>query len=274
MANELSVTKQVKNILSQDMVKQRFNEILGSKANQFMASIVNAVCANKQLQECVPNTIISAAYVAASYDLPIDSNLGFSAIVPYKDYKSGVTNAQFQMMYKGFIQLAIRSGTYENMNVAEVYEDELESYNPITGELKLVDDFSKCEYRKQGKKEKIVGYYAWFKLLAGFKKELYMTVDECRHHAEQYSASYKADIKKNWTSSKWTTDFNSMAKKTVLKLLLSRWGILSVEMQRALQDDQKVYTEENTEGEYADNKEVKEEVVNPFEQEVQSNDTN
>lgn len=264
MSNEVSVIGQVKNFLSQDSVKQRFNEVLGSKAPQFMASITNAIQANKQLQECVPSTIMSAAFVAASYDLPIDSNLGFSALVPYKDYKNKVTNAQFQMMYKGFVQLAIRSGAYENMNVSEVYEDELETYNPITGELKLVTDFSKCTQRKEGKKDKVVGFYAWFKLLTGFRKELYMTVDECRNHAIQYSASYKQDLNKGWSSSKWTTDFDSMARKTVLKLLLSRWGVLSVDMQRAIQDDQKVYSDESQEGEYADNKEVKEDAPNPF----------
>ncbi len=259
---ELSVVGQVKGYLAQDTVKNRFNEVLGQKANQYMASIVNTVSASKQLQECVPQTILSAAFVAASYDLPIDSNLGFAAIVPYKDYKSNVTNAQFQMMYKGFVQLAIRSGQYENMNVSEVYEDELLEFNPITGELKLAHDFSKCSQRKNGEREKIVGYYAWFKLLSGFRKELYMTKDECINHATQYSASYKQDLKKGWSSSKWTTDFDAMAKKTVLKLLLSRWGVLSIDMQRAIQDDQKVYDSE--EGSYSDNKEVKDDPTDPF----------
>lgn len=271
MGAELSVIGQVKNFLSQESVKNRFNEVLGNKASQYMASIVNVVNGSSQLQKCEAKTILSAAFVAASYDLPIDSNLGFSAIVPYKDTKNNVYNAQFQMMYKGFVQLAIRSGAYESMNVSEVYEDEITSYNPITGELELTKDFSKCTYRKEGQRDKVVGYYAWFKLLTGFRKELYMTVDECRNHALQYSASYKIDQKKGWTTSKWTTDFDAMAKKTVLKLLLSRWGVLSIEMQKAIQDDQKVYSEDGKE-EYTDNKEPeKEPVPDPF---AESGDTN
>jgi recombination protein RecT len=259
---ELSVVGQVKGYLAQESVKNRFNEVLGNKANQYMASIVNTVAASKQLQECVPQTILSAAFVAASYDLPIDSNLGFAAIVPYKDYKTGITNAQFQMMYKGFVQLAIRSGQYENMNVSEVYEDELLEYNPITGELKLTNNFSECTQRKDGKRDKIVGYYAWFKLLTGFRKELFMTKDECVNHATQYSASYKLDLKKGWSASKWSTDFDAMAKKTVLKLLLSKWGVLSIDMQRAIQDDQKIY--ETEEGEYSDNKTILEDAPDVF----------
>ena len=273
MGAELSVIGQVKNFLSQESVKNRFNEVLGNKASQYMASIVNVVNGSSQLQKCEAKTILSAAFVAASYDLPIDSNLGFAAIVPYQDRKNNVYNAQFQMMYKGFVQLAIRSGAYENMNVAEVYEDELISYNPITGELELTKDFSKCTHRKEGQKDKIVGYYAWFKLLTGFRKELYMTVDECKNHALQYSASYKTDQKKGWTTSKWTTDFDAMAKKTVLKLLLSRWGVLSIEMQKAIQDDQKVYTDDSN-GEYADNKEPeKEPAPDPFAESGDDNDT-
>jgi len=264
VGNELSVLGQVKSFLSMDNVKKRFSDVLGEKAPQFMTSITNAIGNSNQLQKCDANSIMSSALVAATYDLPIDSNLGFAALVPYWDSKSKSYKAQFQMMYKGFVQLAIRSGVYENMNVSEVYEDELISYNPITGELQFISDFSECTQRRDGKKDKVIGYYAWFRLLTGFKKELFMTTEECRNHATQYSASYKKDLEKNWTSSKWSTDFEAMAKKTVLKLLLSRWGVLSVEMQRAIQDDQKVYDEDGNES-YADNPaENKPETVDPF----------
>ena len=252
MSNEASVVKQVKVSLANDATKKKFEEILGKKASQYMASIVNAVSNNEMLKQCEPNSIVGAAFVAATYDLPIDSNLGFAAMVPYRDGKTKVYNAQFQMMYKGFVQLAIRSGAYENMNVAEVYEDELVSYNPISGELELVKDFSECTQRSNGDKNKIVGYCAWFRLLSGFKKELYMTRKECENHALQYSASYKNDTQRGWNSSKWSTDFDAMAKKTVLKLLLSRWGVLNIEMQNAITDDQKVYTQID-EAEYVDN---------------------
>ena len=264
MGNELSVLGQVKSFLSMDNVKKRFSDVLGEKAPQFMTSITNAIGNSNQLQKCDANSIMSSALVAATYDLPIDSNLGFAALVPYWDSKSKSYKAQFQMMYKGFVQLAIRSGVYENMNVSEVYEDELISYNPITGELQFISDFSECTQRRDGKKDKVIGYYAWFRLLTGFKKELFMTTEECRNHATQYSASYKKDLEKNWTSSKWSTDFEAMAKKTVLKLLLSRWGVLSVEMQRAIQDDQKVYDDGGNES-YADNPaENKPETLDPF----------
>jgi len=267
----------VQQYFTQDNVKSKFEAVLKDKAPQFMTSVVNAVRANDALQKCESQSIISSALVAATYDLPIDSNLGFSALVPYYDSNSKTFKAQFQMMYKGFVQLAIRSGAYENMNVSEVYEDELVSFNPITGELQLVKDFSKCTQRKEGQKDKIVGYYAWFKLLTGFKKELFMTTEECRNHAMQYSASYKRDLEKNKTSSKWSTDFEAMAKKTVLKLLLSRWGVLSVDMQRAIIDDQKVF-DDNGEGNYLDNPdEQKPEIIDPFalkESEVTEDDSN
>lgn len=278
MGNEISVLGQVKGYLREDTVRAKFNEVLGEKAPQFMTSITNAIGSNASLAKCEANSILSSALVAATYDLPIDSNLGFSALVPYKDNKADIYKAQFQMMYKGFVQLAIRSGAYENMNVSEVYEDELISYNPITGELELTKDFSKCSQRKDGNVSKIVGYYAWFKLLAGFRKELYMTVEEVTNHAKKYSSSYKQDLKKGWTSSKWSTDFDAMSKKTVLKLLLSKWGVLSIEMQRAIQDDQKVFSDDGN-GTYDDNQNNEDhpEAKDPFEPaegEVIENDNN
>lgn len=243
MANNLQV---VKKLLNTNEMQGRFREILGQKAPQFMASITNAVSGNSYLQQCDANSVMAAALVAATLDLPIDNNLGFSAIVPYKD------KAQFQMMYKGFIQLAIRSGYYEKMNYSEVYEDELESYNPITGEVTFVTDFSKCKQRAAGQSDKIIGYYAWFRLKTGFSQELYMSRAEVDNHARKYSQSYRYDISKGKQASRWSIDFDAMAKKTVIKQLLSKWGILSVDMQRAIQEDQKVYEPDGV-GTYADN---------------------
>ena len=256
----VSVTTQVKQLISSDAVKKKFAEVLGQKAPQFLASITNTVAGSTQLKKCSANSIMSAAFVAATYDLPIDSNLGFSAIVPYNEsiYNpqtrqwDKVPKAQFQMMYKGFIQLAIRSGYYEKMNYAVVYEDELKKYNPITGEIEFVTDFSKCTQRDAGDESKVVGYYAWFRLKTGFSQELFMSKAAVDNHAKKYSQAYRYDINKNKKSSKWTTDFEAMALKTVIKLLLSKWGILSVDMQRAIQDDQKVYDEDGNGG-YGDN---------------------
>lgn len=265
------VVVQVKNILAEESVKNRFQDVLGKKAPQFMATIVNVVSASPQLKQCQANSIMAAAFVAATYDLPIDSNLGFAAIVPYNNSKYNPQTkqwekqmeAQFQMMYKGFIQLAIRSGNYEKMNYAVVYEDELVSYNPITGEVEFVKDFSKCTQRMNGEEDKVAGYYAWFRLLTGFSKELYMSKAEVENHARTYSSSYRYDLEKGKKSSNWTTNFKAMALKTVIKLLLSKWGILSVEMQRAIQDDQKTF-DENGEEMYGDNQPDIIEAEDPF----------
>lgn len=269
---EVSTIAQIKKTLSEENVKQKFVDVLGQKAPQFMASITNIVIGSTQLKKCNPNSILSAAFVAATYDLPIDGNLGFSAIVPYnnskynpetKKYEEHV-EAQFQIMYKGFIQLAIRSGYYYDMNYAKVYEDELLSYNPIKGKVKFVDDFSQCTQREEGDNEKIVGYYAWFKLSNGFSHELYMTKEEVENHARTYSQSYRSDLAKGKQKSRWSVDFDAMALKTVIKLLLSKWGILSIDMQRAIQDDQKVFDSDGTES-YGDNKPDINKAQDPFE---------
>ena len=273
MANELAVVDQVKSAISSDKVKKKFAEVLGKKAPQFLAAITNTVIGSYQLQKCDATSIMSAAFVAATYDLPIDSNLGFAAIVPYNNSKWNPQTrqydkhmeAQFQIMYKGFIQLAIRSGYYKRMNYAVVYEDELKSYNPITGEIEFVEDFSQCTLRAQGVEETVAGYYARFELTTGYVQELFMSRQTVDNHARKYSQAYRYDIKEGKKSSKWSTDFQSMALKTVIKLLLSKWGILSVDMQRAIQDDQKVYDESGN-GDYSDNQSDLIEAKNVFDE--------
>ncbi len=257
--NPVGPVQQVKLILNEENVKKRFQDMLGKKAPQFMASIVNVVSASSQLKSCDPNSIMAAAFVAASFDLPIDGNLGFAALVPYsRSYMDSEGNwrkkktAQFQIMYKGFIQLAIRSGQYSKMNCSEVYEDEFLSYNPITGECEFVKDFSQCRQRENGETDKIVGYYGWFRLVTGFTKELYMSRNMVLNHAKRYSQSFRYDLNDNKQDSKWSTDFDVMAKKTVIKLLLSKWGMLSIEMQMAIMEDQKAFDEDGN-GEYLDN---------------------
>ncbi len=277
MANEIvekektqGIVGQIKSILSEDNVKKRFNEVLGESASQYMASIVNTVSASADLKKCSAESILSAAFVAASFDLPIDPNLGFAAIIPYsrnvKDIHGNwkkVKVAQFQIMYKGFIQLAIRSGFYEKMNCTEVYEDELVSYNPITGECEFVTDFTKCTQRDEGDSKNIVGYYATFQLRNGFRKELYMKKSIVDKHAKRYSDSYRYDLSKNKQNSNWSIDFDAMAIKTAIKRLLTKWGILSVKMQQAIIEDQKTY-DENGEGEYGDNQPEIIEATDPF----------
>ncbi|MGB9813499.1 MAG: recombinase RecT [Thermovenabulum sp.] len=231
--------KQVKSLLSNINVKKRFEEILGQKAPGFMASIINAINANPELRKCEPNSVVSSAIVAATLDLPIDQNLGFAYIIPYK--VQGIYKAQFQIGYRGFIQLAIRSGVYKTINAAEVYEGEIKSVNRFTGEIEF-------ELNAQ-KTNKIVGYVAYFKLLNGFEKYYYMTIDEIKKHAQKYSKTY------NSKNGSWQNEFHAMALKTVIKMLLKKYGVLSVDMQTAIMADQAVINQKNGkfEYEYVDN---------------------
>lgn len=274
-APQKSNISELKSVLGSDSVKKRFEEVLGKKAAQFTASIVNVVNGNSMLKRCSVQSVVGAAFVAATYDLPIDNNLGFAAIVPYNNRRlnqetgrwESVPEAQFQMMYKGFIQLAIRSGCYKKMNYSVVYEDELLSYNPITGDVEFVQDFSKCKQRNEGNMNNIAGYYAWFELNTGFRHELFMSTAEVTNHAIRYSQSFRKDREENKTASRWSIDFTSMALKTVIKLLLSKWGILSIEMQRAIVDDQQVFDDDGN-GSYSDNR--PDDAVDPFEQAEQN----
>lgn len=211
-------------------IKKRFEDILGKRAAPFMSSVISLVSANKDLMACDPRTIMAAAAMAATLDLPVNKQMGFAWIIPYNG------KAEFQIGYKGFIQLAIRTGQYKTMNTSEVYEDEIREWNPITGEI----EFTKRDtwkMRDEGKTERIVGYVSFFKLLNGFTKYIYMTKTQMERHAARYSPGYHNP------GSKWKKDFNDMAKKTVLKLNLSRYGVMSIEMQRAITADQSVVVE-------------------------------
>jgi len=235
-----NLTKQtsLKNLLSQDNVKAKFQEILKERASGFTANLAVMVNNSQALTKCDPLTIVSAAVVAASLDLPLDPNLGFAAVVPY-----GVS-AQFQIMYKGLIQLAMRSGQYKTINVTEIYEGELISENRLTGEYEF--DFTTKE------SDKIIGYAAYFSLLNGFEKTIYWPIELIDKHGKRFSQTYKKGF------GLWKDDFDSMAKKTVLKNLISKWGILSIEMQNAVKFDQSVVKDmESDEFEYVDNESEK-----------------
>ena len=237
-----NVKKTVSAILSQDAVKSRFNDILGKTANAFMSSIISATKSNPTLAECEPNSVISSAVIAATLNLPIQSNLGFAHIVPYnqKDSNGNVVKvAQFQMGYKGFIQLALRTSQYKNINASEVYDGELVNHDRITGEVELDT--------KKKKSDRVIGYVAYFKLINGFEKMLYMTKEQLQGHGSKYSKSYSNKY------GRWQQDFDSMALKTVIKLLLSKYGILSVDMQTAIITDQAIIKDADTmEVEYVD----------------------
>lgn len=232
----------IKAALSDVNVKKRFEELLGKKAAGFMSSLISLTNGNAQLQKADPHTIIAAGAIAAALDLPVDPNLGFAYIVPYNVKKDNayVVQAQFQLGYKGYIQLAMRTGQYKTINACEVYDGEITSINRFTGEIEF------------GKKESdnIVGYIAYFKLLNGFEKYLYMSKNEIEEHAKKFSQTYKKGV------GKWSDDFHAMAIKTVIKRLLSKYGILSIEMQTSLQADQAIVHEDadgNTSFDYVDN---------------------
>lgn len=230
----------LKALVNADVTKKKFQEMLGNKAAGFLTSLINTTNGNAQLQQADPNSILKAGAIAATLDLPIDPNLGFAYIVPYNN--KGKNEAQFQMGYKGFVQLAIRTGQYKRINVTELYEGQFESYDPITDELKYNLD--------NRLSDEITHYVAYFQTINGFEKYNVMSREEIENHAKKFSKTY------SYKGSSWQTNFNTMAKKTVLKLLLSKFGILSIEMQTAQKADQAVIREfdkNNIEVEYVDN---------------------
>ena len=230
----------LKALVNADVTKKKFQEMLGNKAVGFLTSLINTTNGNAQLQQADPNSILKAGAIAATLDLPIDPNLGFAYIVPYNN--KGKNEAQFQMGYKGFVQLAIRTGQYKRINVTELYEGQFESYDPITDELKYNLD--------NRLSDEITHYVAYFQTINGFEKYNVMSKEEIENHAKKFSKTY------SYKGSSWQTNFNTMAKKTVLKLLLSKFGILSIEMQTAQKADQAVIREfdnNNIEVEYVDN---------------------
>lgn len=214
-------------LLSNPLTKNRFEAILGQRAAAFMSSILSLYNANQQLREADPQSIMQSAVVAATLDLPINQNLGFAYIIPYGKV------AQFQMGAKGFIQLAIRTGKYKTIHATEVYRDEIKRWDPLTGEFEATH-FDTWKMREVGKPEDIVGYLSFFRLTSGFEKYWYWTVAQTRAHGQKYSKSFSNP------NSRWQQDFKAMALKTVVKLNLSKWGILSVEMQKAIEVDQAV----------------------------------
>lgn len=206
-------TNMLKSLMSNEDIKRRFTEVLKDKAPQYMSSIINLVNSDTNLTKCEPMSVIASCMVAATLDLPVDKNLGYAWIVPYKD------RATFQMGYKGYIQLALRSAQYRSINVIDVCEGELVSWNKLTEEL--VIDFN----RK--KSDAIIGYAGYFELLNGFKKVVYWSKEEIDKHRATFSKSPFG----------WDNYYDAMAKKTVIRNILSKWGILSVEMQQAFSSD-------------------------------------
>lgn len=245
MSTELTVKK----FFEQDNVRKKFDEMLGKRAPQFITSVLQIATSNELLSKADPISIYNSAAVAATLDLPLNNSLGFAYIVPYNSkQKDGSYKqvAQFQLGYKGFIQLAQRSGQFLTINAKAVYDGQVEENETFEGY---------CFKWKNKKSDNVIGYAAYFKLLNGFEKTLYMTVDELKKHGTKFSQTFKKGY------GLWKDDFDAMAQKTVLKLLLSKYAPLSIEMQKAVITDQAMINDEFGEDvTYADNEVI---MINP-----------
>lgn len=223
----------IKSLLTSERVENRFQELLGDRAPGFVSSVLEIVRSSNLLSEAEPETVMNAAATAAILNLPINKNLGFAWIVPYKNNRTGEVVAQFQIGWKGYVQLALRTSQYARINVTPVYQNQFRSWNALSEDL--IADFG-----IEGEGE-IIGYCAFFRLLNGFEKYFYWTKAKVVAHAEKYSKSYKTPY------GAWTTDFDDMALKTVLKNMLSKWGILSIDLETAIAADSSI---QRTAGDY------------------------
>ena len=206
--------------LEHPRTKERFEAVLKENAPAFMASIIDLYNGDNTLQNCQPKQVVYEAMKAATLKLPVNKGLGFAYIVPYRT-KNGYM-ATMQIGYRGYIQMAMRTGQYRIINADLVYEGELDRKNKLTGEISFAGD---------RESDKVVGYFAHFELINGFAKTLYMTKDDIIRHAKKYSKSYSDK------NSAWQTDFDAMAKKTVIRNLLSHYGFLTPDMASAINDD-------------------------------------
>lgn len=230
--------------LTQDAVKNQINQIVGGKnGTRFISSIVSAVNNNPALQECTNQSILSGALLGESLNLSPSPQLGQFYLVPFNDKHDGKV-AQFQLGYKGYIQLAIRSGQYKKLNVLAIKEGELIRFDPLNEEIEvnLIDDEEKRENTPT------IGYYASFTYINGFKKAIYWSRTKMEAHALKYSKGYAK--KSGFTF--WEKDFDAMAYKTMLRQLISKWGVMSIDMQQAIDADMAVIKEDGTKV-YVDN---------------------
>lgn len=230
--------------LTQEAVKNQINNVIGGKNGQrFISAIVSAVNNNAALQECTNQSILSGALLGESLNLSPSPQLGQYYLVPFNDRNKGKV-AQFQLGYKGYIQLAIRSGQYKKLNVLAIKEGELVRFDPLNEEIEvhLIEDE---EAREQAE---TIGYYAMFEYTNGFKKAIYWSKKKMEAHALKYSKGYQA--KKGYTF--WEKDFDGMAYKTMLRQLISKWGIMSIDMMSAMDADMSVINDDETKT-YIDN---------------------
>ena len=239
--------------LTEGAIKNRINQMIGAKDGQrFIASIVSAVTTNPTLAECDQQSILNAAFLGESLKLSPSPQLGQYYMVPFNDNKNGRKVAQFQLGYKGYIQLAIRSGQYKKLNVLAIKEGELINYDPLYEEIEvnLIDD------EVQRESAPTIGYYAMFEYTNGFRKTMYWSKAKMEAHALNYSQGYKGDKNRGTKYTFWSKDFDGMGFKTMLRQLISKWGIMSIEMQDAYTKDMGVIQQDGA-VEYVDNEQTK-----------------
>lgn len=247
--------------LTSDAIKHKINEMVGGRDGQrFITSIISAVSTNPALSECEHSTILSAAMLGESLKLSPSPQLGQYYMVPFKDKKRGCKVAQFQLGYKGYIQLAIRSGYYKKLNVLAIKQGELIRFDPLEEEIEvnLVENDTEREALLT------IGYYAMFEYQNGFKKAMYWSREKMMAHADKYSMAFSAKAfeklqageipeKDLWKySSFWYKDFDGMAYKTMLRQLISKWGIMSIDLQKAMDGDMGTINEDGS-VDYVDN---------------------
>ena len=268
MSNQLVTNKPKFSVAIQsDTYKNLINQTLGDKdrTTRFIASISSAVATNPALQECDAGTILSGALLGESLNLSPSPQLGQYYLVPFNDNKKGYKVAQFQLGYKGYIQLAIRSGQYKKLNVLAIKKGELIKYDPLNEEIEV----NLIEDEEERENAETIGYYAMFEYTNGFRKSMYWSKSKMEKHALKYSKGYSAH--KGYTF--WEKDFDGMAYKTMLRQLISKWGIMSIDMQQAVEKDMATI---NTDGsyEYVDNEESiiqQEETSEQIEQQSEEN---
>lgn len=264
MSNQLMTNKPKFSVAIQsNTYKNLINQTLGDKdrATRFIASISSAVATNSDLQQCDAGTILSGALLGESLNLSPSPQLGQYYLVPFNK-KTGRKDetgqdiytkvAQFQLGYKGYIQLAIRSGQYKKLNVLAIKKGELVKYDPLNEEIEV----NLIEDEEEREQSETIGYYAMFEYTNGFRKSLYWSKSKMEKHALKYSMGYKA--KKGYTF--WEKDFDGMAYKTMLRQLISKWGIMSIDMQQAVEKDMSTI---NTDGtyEYVENEDIEETII-------------
>lgn len=246
MTNQPTTKKQgITSYLSTPQMQTYLNDVIGNNKEKFITNLVSVTNQNKELQKCTNMSLVSGALVATTLNLSLNSSFGYAYLIPFKNKKQDTVEAQFQIGYKGYIQLALRTGEYARLNAVPIYKSQFKSWNALTEELELnsFDDFENDE---------VMGYVAFFRLKNGFEKTVFWSKEKMERHADKYSQAFSLEAHEKlkqgkipqadlWKySSFWYKDFDEMALKTMLRQLLSKYGIMSEEMQTAYINDQSV----------------------------------